>query len=79
MAMPNAAKPSQSKDRERLPGIVHEGHESDDGGDADRQVDVENPAPGVVFRASRRARAHDGSDHYAHAEQRHGPATSLGG
>ena len=68
----------EAQDVERhLPGLRlgHEGHHAQEGQNAHRQVDVEDPAPAVEFRQiAAQGRAQDRANHDAHAPDRHGLA-----
>jgi DHA2 family multidrug resistance protein len=63
----------------RRRGLRHENDQACDSQDAERQVDVEHPAPVVHLRQVAAERgAEDRADHHAHAPDRHGRAAHLG-
>ena len=76
----SAPKPIQSKRcRCGLALVRQEKHQPGDGQHAERQVDVEHPAPVVdVGQIAAERRAQDRADHDAHAPDRHGRAALLG-
>ena len=58
--------------------LRQEGDDAEEGEDADRQVDVENPAPGVVLgQPATEHRPQDGTDHDRDAPHRHRRALAL--
>ncbi len=59
-------------------GVGHEQDDASQGGEADRDVDVEHPAPvEVVGEVSADGRADDRRHHHAGAPQRHGATHAL--
>ena len=76
----NAAR-GEAEHREAIPGelqlgrcrrLAHEQRDADDGEDAERQVDVEHPAPGVeVGQVAAECRADHRTHGDAHGEDRH--------
>ncbi len=75
MPMLSARNPIQSN---RMSGflrrLIKEEEQADDCDDAERQVDQEYPVPSVwvsVRPAAEGVRAHDGTEHHAHAPDRH--------
>ena len=59
-------------------GLAEIGREAGEGQDADRHVDVEDPAPVVgLGQPAAQGRAQDGADHDAHAPHRHRLAVLL--
>src|SRR5271169_434076 len=62
-----------------LTGLVNENKDAEEGNDADRQVDVEHPAPVVIVRQPAAERGSgDRSDHGPGAPYRHRSAVPLG-
>ncbi len=59
-------------------GLRHEGEDAEQRQDAERQIDVEDPAPVVeIGQIAAQRRAQDRADHHAHAPKRHGAAMLL--
>ena len=58
--------------------LRQKGNHSQQGNDADRQIDIEDPPPTVIFRQpAAENRAENRPDHDAHAEERHGETLAL--
>ena len=70
-------KPNQENGTSRRIGALsHEDRETDDGQDAEWQIDEKHPAPRIVLgQPAAERRAHDRAEHHAHAPDRHRRAT----
>ena len=79
MAMASRTKPSMSNGRRPVVrGVAHQHQDAGGAQQADRQVDVEHPAPGeLVGQPAAQRRADDRTDHGADAPHRHRLALLL--
>ena len=78
MASASMAKPKKSKRRSRLPVSGRKSEDAEEGEDADRQVDVEHPAPVEdLGQPAAERRPDDRADHDAGAPDRHRLAVPL--